>query len=60
VVLMDSQRHTDGRPGYRVDAEHERHADSRVADLQRVIAMLLKKNEELRQQLVARSGHQHL
>ena len=35
-------------------AEWEQQAKERVADLQRVVAMLLEKNEELRQQLVAR------
>jgi hypothetical protein len=58
VVFKDSRRDTDDRPGYRVNAEQQVNLRSRVADLQRVIAMLLKKNEELRQQLVVRSGEQ--
>jgi len=35
----------------RIGAEREQHAEERVADLQRVVAMLLAKNEELRQRL---------
>jgi hypothetical protein len=51
VALTDSRRRHDSRIAG-IEAEREEHAERRVADLQRVVAMLLAKNEELRQQLM--------
>jgi hypothetical protein len=49
VAFADLSSHKDA---VGIEAEREQHAEGRVADLQRVVAMLLAKNEELRQQLM--------
>jgi hypothetical protein len=58
VASTELPRHTDSRFASGLAAEREQHAEERVAGLQRVVAMLLEKNEELRQQLVDRGRQQ--
>ena len=52
----DTLRRTNALVAPGIDAEQERHAEKRVADLQRMVAILLEKNEELRQELAATGG----
>jgi hypothetical protein len=54
VTSTDSGLRTVGHSAAELAAEWEQQATERVADLQHVVAMLLEKNEKLRQQLAAR------
>lgn len=54
MTSTDSSLRTARRIASEVSSEWEQQAKERVADLQRVVAALLEKNEELRQKLLAR------
>lgn len=51
MTSTDSPLYTTTRIAPEVSPDWEQQAKERVADLQRVVAMLLEKNEQLRQQL---------
>ena len=53
-------RRTDSQIEHGADTEQSKSAEQQVADLQRVVAMLLEKNEQLRRQLSVWSESRHL